>query len=257
MTLNRSVLDRAIQFVRPRLVRDFAPPPTPIAPDLWCLDRRMRMPGGPMLPTRSTIIRLPSRGLLVVSPPPVEAGGLERLEALGAVEEIVVPNSFHYLHAREFLARCPGATLRLAPALHERIAGLPGEELTAVTPAAWGTEVAHQILGPVRGMSEVALFHTPSATLVLADVAFNMVDFASRFERAAWRLSGVPAGFGPSRTARTFLLNDRAVAAGFLGRVLEWPFRRVLVAHGAILEANAVDVFRRAFASFLAAPAAR
>jgi hypothetical protein len=36
--------------------------------------------------------------------------------------------------------------------------------------------------------------------------------------------------------------------------VLAWPFQRVLVAHGEPLEANAVDVFRRAFALYLARP---
>jgi hypothetical protein len=252
VTQRRSRLDRLIQFVRPRLIRDFAPPPTQVAPDLWTIERRLRMPGGPTLPTRSTVVRLPAGGLLVVSPPPVEAGGLAALDALGAVQDVLVPNSFHYLNAADFVARYPGATLRLAPGLHDRIAGLPGEELTASTPAAWGGAVEHQILGPVRGIAEVAVFHRPSATLMLMDLAFNMVRFESAFERVAWRLSGVPASFGPSRTARTFLLNDRRMAADFLERVLAWPFQRVLVAHGEPLEDLAADVFQHAFAGFLA-----
>jgi hypothetical protein len=246
----RSVIDRAIQLIRPRLVRDFAPPPTPIAPDLWSLARRTRMPGGPTLPTHTTVIRLRSAGLLIVSPPPVEAGGLDDLDALGVVEEILVPNSFHYLNASGFLARYPRAALRLAPGLRRRIAGLPGEELTN-TPTAWGGTVEHLVLGPVRGISEVAVFHVPSATLVLTDLAFHMLRFENRLERAAWRLNGVPAGFGPSRTSRTFLLGDRAIAAAFLERVLAWPFDRVLVAHGEPLEQDAVGAVRRAFAAYL------
>jgi len=252
VTQRRSRLDRLMQFVRPRPIRDFAPPPTQVAPDLWTIERRLRMPGGPTLPTRSTVVRLPAGGLLVVSPPPVDAGGLEALDALGAVEDVLVPNSFHYLNAADFVARYPGATLRLAPGLHDRIAGLPGEELTASAPAAWGGAVEHQILGPVRGISEVAVFHRPSATLMLMDLAFNMATFESAFERIAWRLSGVPTSFGPSRTARTFLLNDRRMAADFLERVLAWPFQRVLVAHGEALEDRASEVFRHAFAPFLA-----
>ena len=107
MTLRRSVLDRAMQFVRPRLIRGFAPPPRQVAPDLWTIERRLRMPGGPTLPTRSTVVRLPAGGLLVVSPPPVEAGGLEALDALGAVEDVLVPNSFHYLNAADFARALP------------------------------------------------------------------------------------------------------------------------------------------------------
>jgi hypothetical protein len=152
-----------------------------------------------------------------------------------------------------FLRRHPGATLRVAPGLHARVPSLPaGEALGDAPVAAWRAAVEHAILGPVRGLSEVALFHRPSATLVLTDVAFNLVGGVDRpLDRMIWRLTGIPAGFGPSRTARTFLLADRVLAAAFLRRVLEWPFRRVLVAHGEPLESDAVGIFRQAFAAYL------
>jgi hypothetical protein len=248
-------LDRLVQLVRPRLVSSFAPPPTQIAPDLWSLERRLRMPGGPGLPTRTIVICLRSEALLVVSPPPVEAGGLECLDALGFVAEVLVPNSFHYLNTPGFLARYPHATLQVVPGLHERIPGLPrGQELLEPAPPSWCGVIEHLVLGPVRGVSEVVLFHRPSATLILTDLAFHMLQFEHRLDRAVWRLTGVPTGFGPSRTARLFLLCDRAAAAAFLERVLAWPFQRVLVAHGEPLEVNAVAVFRRAFAPYLARP---
>ncbi len=255
MNTRRSIVDRLIQFAKPRLVSSFAPPPTQIAPNLWSLDRRLRMPGGLSLPTRTIVMRLRSEALLVVSPPPVEIGGLDGLDALGAVAEVLVPNSFHYLNAPGFLARYPQATLWVVPGLHQRVSGLPcGQELSDLTPPSWQGEIEHLVLGPVRGVSEAALFHRPSATLILTDLAFHMLQFEHRLERIVWRLSGVPAGFGPSRTARLLLLGDRAAACAFLERVLAWPFERVLVAHGEPLEMNAVNVFRRAFASYLTRP---
>lgn len=255
MQAKRSTWDRLIQFVKPRLVSSFAPPPTQIAPDLWSLERRLQMPGGPNLPTRTTVIRLRSEALLVVSPPPVEAGKLDSLDALGSIEEVLVPNSFHYLHTPGFLARYPHVILRVAPGLYERVPQLPhGQELSELTPLSWSGVLEHLVLGPIRGVSEVVLFHRPSATLILTDLAFHMLQFENRLERLMWRLTGVPTGFGPSRTARLFLLGDRVVAAAFLSRVLAWPFQRVLVAHGEPLEMNAVDVFRRAFARYLAQP---
>jgi hypothetical protein len=101
----------------------------------------------------------------------------------------------------------------------------------------------------------VVLFHRESATLILTDLAFHLVGMMRRFDRLAWRLAGMPAGFGPSRTSRLFLLRDRDRAAAFLERLLAWPFRRVLVAHGEALETNAASEFRRAFAAYLPRPA--
>ncbi len=211
------------------------------------------MPGGPELSARTTILRLGSGGLLVVSPPPVGVGGLEHLDRLGVIEEVLVPNSFHYLNTSGFIARYPSAHLRLAPGLRRRVPELPpGDELSEPPPVSWSGAVEHAILGPVRGLSEVALFHRSSATLVLTDLAFHVATFESRLDRMFQRLAGIPSGFGPSRTSRWLLLRDRNVAAAFLERVLAWSFRRVVVAHGEPLESDAVDVFRRAFAPHLA-----
>lgn len=253
MNTRRSVLNRLIRFVKPQVVQGFAPPPVPIAPDLWSFERRLRMPGGPILPTRTTVIRLRSHALLVISPPPVEAGGLEYLDALGAVEEVLVPNSFHYVTVTGFVARYPQATLRVVPGLHERVPHLPrGQELSDLIPLSWHGVVEHRILGPVRGAAEVALFHRASATLVLTDLAFHLLQFERLFDRISWRFNGVSPRFGPSRTSRLFLLGDRAAAAVFLEHVLAWPFQRVIVAHGELLETNAHAVFRQAFSAYLA-----
>ena len=254
MSGTRSLADRLIQYYRPRPVTDFAPPPVEVAAGLWTLERRLRMPAGPRLPALTTIIRLPSGGLLVVSPPAVECGGLAELDALGRVEEVLVPNSFHYVNVPAFLAHHPDALLRVPPAFSERVAGFPAATALDDAPvAAWRGAVEHAVLGPVRGVAEVALFHVPSATLLLTDVAFNLLHIERGVDRMVWRPSGIPSTFGPSRTARMLLLPDRARTRAFLRRVLAWPFRRVIVAHGEPVEQDARGTFERAFASYLGA----
>jgi len=103
----------------------------------------------------------------------------------------------------------------------------------------------------VRGISEVVLFHRSSATLIVTDLASNVANLESPLQRLLWMLIGVPAEFGPSRTVRTLLLRERSIAVPFLARVLEWPFERVLMAHGETLEIDAREVFRAAFAAYL------
>jgi hypothetical protein len=109
----------------------------------------------------------------------------------------------------------------------------------------------HAVLKATDEVSEVAFFHHESATLVLTDLAFHMTTFAGTFDRLAWRLSGVPNGFGHSRTARMLLLRDRLPVESFLERVLAWPFRRILVGHGDPVDHDAIGVFRRAFRRYL------
>jgi hypothetical protein len=167
------------------------------------------------------------------------------------VRHVVLPNSFHYLYGPEFLSHFPDTSLHLAPGLPERVPSLPpGAVLDEPAPPEWSGDLEVAVLGPVRGASEVIFLHRPSGTLVLTDLAFNVVHQRG-FDRVAWRLLGVPRGFGPSRSARMLLLRDREVARACLRRVAEWPFHRILVCHGETLEHDAAGEFRRAFAAYL------
>ena len=252
MAARRNLFDLFMPAIKPRTIADFAPPPLKLDEGVWHLERRSKMPGGPVLPTRTTILRIAGGDLMVVSPPPVECGGLDAIDTLGSLRDVVVANSFHHLNARGFLGRYTGARLWVAPGLFRRVPGLPsGTELEPGLEAPWSREVEHAVLRATDTVSEVALFHRASATLVLTDLAFHMTSFASTFDRVAWRLSGVPNGFGHSRTARMMLLRDRKAVKPFLERVLEWPFRRILVGHGDPLETDAIGVFRRAFDDYL------
>lgn len=254
MSQRRSFTERAIKRIRPRLDTTFHPAPCELASDLWVLDRRLRMPGGAILPNRSTIVRLRERSLVVISPPPlVSPDDTLAIDAIGDVRYVVIPNSFHYVYAAAFLARYPRAALLTAAAVAARVPDLPaGQELDPkALPEAWKSELELAVLGPVHGISETVFFHCATRTLILTDLAFHMTRFDRSFDRIAWRLSGVPRAFGPSRTARQLLLRDVREAAPFLERVAKWPFERIVVAHGDVVEDDAQARFRSAYAGYL------
>src|SRR5256885_2369301 len=69
-----SFLDRAFQRVKPAPVAGYAPPPRELAPGLWLLERRLRMPPAMTLPINTTIVRLASGGVVVFSPPERDPG---------------------------------------------------------------------------------------------------------------------------------------------------------------------------------------
>jgi hypothetical protein len=249
MSSKRQLLDRLFQLSAPGVVESHRPPAVRLADGVWSLERHLRMPAGPVLPTRSAIVRLNAGGLVVISPPPPHAETFAMIDALGPVDALLAANSFHYLYVAAAVQRYPAAKLYLAPGLQERIPSLPPGNDLAASPVAADFEQA--IVDSGRGMSEVILFHRASRILFLTDCAFNLVHVERAFDRMFWRLFGVPAEFGPSRTARMTLLSAPERIGETLRRVLEWPFERIFVAHGDVVQTDARGRFARAFARYL------
>ncbi len=248
----RTFLDRAMRLVKPAPLASYAPEPRELAPGLWLLERRLTMPPGLVLPVNTTIVRLRSGGLVVLSPPAPDPATAAAISALGRVEALVAPNSFHYVFAAGQLASFPGAKLFLAPGLAERIPELPpATPLGEAAADLWAGEIDQAIFGPVGAIAEVTFFHRSSATLMMTDLAFNMRTIDGVYQTVGWRLFGVPAAFGPSRTARLAFLRDADAARPYLQRIARWEFQRIVVAHGEPVETNAGSEFRRAFARYL------
>jgi len=217
------------------------------------IDRELRHFGVARLPSRTTLLALSGGRVVVVSPPAgADAALRSAIGAIGTVTDVVVPNSFHHLFAGAFHALHPAARLWVPPGLKDRLPGFdPAVELDERVPDPWAGELEVVVLGPVRGVSELLLFHGASGSLLLTDLAFHMRRYPRAFDRWLWRASGIPAGFGPGRTTRALLLRDRDAAARALHRALEWPIRRIVVAHGDAIEHDARRRLHEAFAGWL------
>lgn len=254
MSERRTLADRLIARVQPRVDAGFAPPLRAIDADLFSLDRRIVLPGGVRFPTRSVLVRLPGGGIFVHSPFHLDPATRDEVAALGPVAHVVAPNSVHYLYAREWLEAWPNASFHLAPGLAERRPELPrGETLGDTPPAAWAATLDQAVYGPVRGMSEVAFLHRPSGTLLLSDAAFHLTRAERLRERLVYRVYGIHGRFAVSLTARRLLLTDPVAVGRFVERLLAWPLRRILVAHGEPLEDDPAGALRAAFARELEA----
>ena len=90
MSQDRSLMDRLLKRAVPRAITACAPTPREISPALWVLDRELRHFGLARLPARTTIIRLRSGALVLVSPPPLlDGAAAAAIESIGAVTQIV------------------------------------------------------------------------------------------------------------------------------------------------------------------------
>jgi hypothetical protein len=247
MATRRAVLDRLMASGQPRWDAEVRTPPRPLAEGLYAIERRFFLPGGVAMPTRSLVVRLADGGLAVLSPVP-DAEARRDVAMLGPVRCLVAPNSFHYGGLASWAAAFPEARVLLAPGLPARRPELPaGDELAEGAETPLAPALAHTVLGPWRGVSEVAFLHRASRTLILTDACFHLREAANARDRLAYRMLGAWQRFGPSRTARAILLRDRAQVADFVARVCRWDFERIVVAHGAPLETGGREALSAAF----------
>ena len=96
---------------------------------------------------------------------------------------------------------------------------------------------------------EIALFHARSATLVLSDMIQNLGhagDATTRFAKLFFDLMQMSGR--PTPPVDYKLGVDSATLATSLEPMQRWRFERIVIAHGRLVERDAREVFRDAFA---------
>ncbi|MBW2416116.1 MAG: DUF4336 domain-containing protein [Deltaproteobacteria bacterium] len=194
-----------------------------------------------------TVVRLPGRELLLHSPISATPDLVREVKALGPVAHIVAPNRFHHLFVGEWQRACPDASIYVAPGLETKradlaIAGVLGEE----PEPGWKGAVDQILLGGFPLANEVVFFHRPSVTLIATDLAFNIGSSSPPLTRLAFRLGGAYGRLSPTLLER-LLVRDRTAFRHSLERILEWPFDRVVIAHGEVCEKGGREELVRSY----------
>lgn len=220
----------------------------PFGPDLWLADGPETEVAGFRYPTRMAVVRLAAGGLLVWSPVGLSDGLRAGLKALGEVRWLIAPNSLHHVFLTEWRAAYPQARLHAAPGLERRVGLVPDAELSDTPPAAWTDDLDQVVVRGNRITTEVVFFHRPSATVLFTDL---LQQFPRGWFRG-WRaivarldLMTEPAPATPRKFQVAFF--DRAAGRAALGRILEWPAERVVMAHGRPVERDGRAFIARAF----------
>jgi hypothetical protein len=215
--------------------------------DIWVAEAPLRF-YGLEVGARMTVMRTAGSKLLVHSPIPALSELVQKVQRLGQVSYIVAPNCLHHLFVAEWQQAFPNAAVYAAPGLESKrpdlkIAGLLGD---APEPD-WADSIDQVFVRGVPATNEVVFFHKPSASLIASDLAFNIGPSSPPLTRAAFRASGSYGRLRPTLLER-LLVRDRSALRASLTRLLEWPFERVVVAHGAICEKHAKDELARGYA---------
>lgn len=203
--------------------------------DLWVTDAPLRFVGLE-IGARMTVVRLPDAKLLLHSPISATPELIADVEALGSIAYIVAPNRFHHLYVGEWKDAFPDASVYVAPGLEKKrsdlsIAGV----LTHEPEAGWAESVDQVLVDGFPLANEVVFFHRPSATLIATDLAFNIGPSSPPMTRLFIRTSGTYGRVAPTLLERV-AVRDRPAFRKSLEQILEWPFERIVLAHGDVSE---------------------
>lgn len=214
----------------------------PVAEGIWCAAAPQTFIAF-HIGTRMTVVRLSGGGLLLHSPVPVTPELRAEIDALGPVKHIVCPNLFHHLYAGQAAAAWPQALLHGPAKLHAKRRDLAFQAVLTDQPHAdWAADFE---LLTIEGclLGETVFYHRPTRTLIAADLVENFKDASHAPTRWYLKLGGIYGKPGWHPLLRMMYIKRRKARAS-MQRILDLPFERVLVAHGANIERDARAIIR-------------
>lgn len=215
---------------------------------LACLQHPFVVNGVPCT-TRMTVVKLADGSLWVHSPVPVDAAVRAQLDAWGPVRHVVAPSLMHHLFVNDFAACYPQARLYGAPGLSAKRPDIAGLQTLDTAPGPWAPELSCLHFGGIPIANETVWFHAPSSTLIMTDL-LQCWQGELAWQARLWSgLTQVRNRLDVPVHVR-WLVRDKAAARASAQAVLRWPFKRVLMAHNAVIEQDAVAEVTRALCRF-------
>ena len=195
------------------------------------IDTELRMPGGFVLPVRTTIVRT-ADACIVISPGSRVSD--DQWRAIGHVTDIVAPNSGHAAGVSNISAVYPGARLWGPVGIDKKYPSLRWTGTLGTTPWPYGDTLAMLPIDGVPSLQEYVFHHRTSRSLIATDLVFNMVNASGLLSRIMLGMLGTWRRFAVSRLIM-LLAKDRAALRRSLAAVVATDFDNVVPGHGALV----------------------
>jgi hypothetical protein len=220
-----------------------------IGPSLWTLSVPHRMRDlGLQIGARMNVVRLTNGDLVVLAPLPLTEPLATEVRALGTVRHLVAPNLQHHLYVGDWKERFPEALLHVPRHLPKKRPDLVASAVLGEGPGPGDPELRHvEILGCERYLGENVFVHAASGTLVVADLVHNLPPSKDLWTRVYATLMGFDGKVALSRAVR-LAFRDRAATRRSLDALLALPWSRIVPAHGEVIEGDAKQALRDAYA---------
>lgn len=202
---------------------------------------------GIALGRRMIVIRLADGALFLHSPGEMTDDRKRRLESLGRVGYVVAPARFHDLFLDGVIGAFPQSELHAIRPIFSRFSSRAKTFLLSDQDAPpWEAEIEQHDFWAGPFHRETVFFHRESRSLLLADLCFRLSGQALMTQLVGRGL-GIVNRFAPTRDIRFWTMGRRQRLRTSIEKVLEWPFTRIIPAHGEIVRENGREVFREAF----------
>jgi hypothetical protein len=225
--------------------------------DIWVAEQPLKY-FGLSVGTRMTIIRLKNGELIVISPIQVDEVAIAQINELGNVSYIIAPNLYHHLFVADFKAIYPQAKLWIAPGLESKILNLSFDKIIGDGRDLFIDEVECLLfdgfktlsLNGISSVNECIFYHRDSQTLILTDAALHFDESYPLLTQFVTRAIGGYKKLSPTLLDKIGTTEKEKVKAS-VQKVIAWDFKRVIVAHGSIIEKEAKQKFIEGYEWFL------
>lgn len=213
-----------------------------LAPNLWRVEGSIEG----MSMRRVMAIARRSDGVLVVhNGIALDEAQMSRVEALGELGFLVVPNGYHRIDAPAFKRRYPKIRVMCPSGGRKRV-----EQVVPVDfdfdgyPADPDVAMRH-VAGTKNAEGAMIVRHGGSSSVVLNDLVFNMPHVPGFTGWVFKHLTGSSGGPRISRIARMFLVSDRQAVADDLRALAGTAgLERIVVSHHEVLDRDPAKVLR-------------
>ena len=215
---------------------------------IWTVSSPLRLAGMEM-GTRSTVVELPSGGLVIISPIEFDDELAGQIEELGDVDTVIAPNLLHHLYFNDACRRWPQARALVPPGLADKTK-LVDRAVSMGHRGAIEDSLQWCVVDGAPKVGEHVFVDRRDEVLVLTDLAFHFVDHPQFWLRLMMHLNGVYGRFGPSRLLRR-MIADRQSFSESLREILGWNWDAIIVTHGRCIDGGGRQLFLEGFSDFL------
>jgi len=196
---------------------------------------------------RMVLIRLGEGSLWIHSPIKISPKLCESVDEIGPVRCLVSPNRYHHLFLQEWATEYPDAKLFGTADLLRKRRDIPFAGALCNQPeAAWAEDIDQCRFSGSFFWNEIVFFHRSTGTVIFGDLIEN--HDPARFSLLRRKFARVNGMFGSTPKNLRITFYDRARARQSFRRILDWKPQRVVVMHGPIVDHDAEQFLRRAFA---------